>query len=154
MDMRFEDKLKRFVLGTGLAPKEVGLILKQLEEPESNSKIGQKVSDILAALTDDTRAEYLGNLLYAMNDGELTLVEFQRCAHAINLAGDFDLRRFMLHSVEQTGGHHESYDYLVVAGLTANNGGYDGGAIVPTPLGRKIHSAINYTRSKLNMPPL
>lgn len=153
-DYRYGQKLQKFVAGTGLSAKEVHQILSDLQTQKGSAEIGEKLAETLGQLTDDTRAEYLGNLVYAVHHKKLSQEQFHRCVHALTMCSDLDLKKFFYDPLPAADESREQYAFLTAGGLVVNNGGFDGGILQPTNLGIAMHKAISETRDELGMPKL
>ena len=143
-DRMFEAKLQSFIEGlehqSSAAIKEM---LAEVATPTEATEIGTTLMFVLETYNGLYKCELLGKLFKAFLEGTLPNEMFRRLAMTLTPAFPEDLKKLLSNRSTSEYTTDESYfTYLESSGLTANNGGWDGGTMVITRLGEMLRKTI------------
>lgn len=143
-DRMFEAKLQSFIEGLdNQSSEEIKEMLGRVASAAEATEIGTTLMFVLETYNGLYKCELLGKLFRAYLQGAISNETFQRLAMALTPAFPGDLKKFLSNRVTPEYTTDDTYfTYLESSGLTANNGGFDGGMMVVTRLGEDLRRTI------------
>ncbi|ELY2672494.1 hypothetical protein ABUP52_003914 [Cronobacter sakazakii] len=139
-DQLFAEKLVRFLTAFADLDEEerISMIDRLNEDDKFAGKAGARLIEIIDRMESEEKPEIAATLLKAFSRQEISYIELRRLLVALERMTVFDLDmlpQFSRSTFKETIEMDESLLLaLVNAGLGQNNGGWNGGAIVPTQL--------------------
>lgn len=139
-DQLLANKLLRFISQLSEVPKEerIAMVAKLNEDDKFSGRAGAAVIEILDRMESDKKPEYAAKFFSAYARNEISFDELRRILVALERVPSFDiekLKKFSKATIIESIEMDESILLAFVnAGLGKNNGGLDGGAIIPTNL--------------------
>lgn len=139
-DQLLANKLLRFISRLSEVPKEerIAMVEKLNEDENFSGRVGAAVIEILDRMESEKKPEYAAKFFAAYARNEISFDELRRILLALERVPSFDiekLEKFSKAAITESLEMDESLLLAFVnAGLGKNNGGFDGGAIVPTDL--------------------
>lgn len=139
-DQLLANKLLRFISQLSKIPQEerIAMVKKLNEDDKFFGRAGAALIEILDRMESEKKPEYAAKFFAAYARNEISFEELRRILVALERVPSFDivkLEKFSKATIEETLEMDESLLLAFVnAGLGKNNGGFDGGAIVPTSL--------------------
>ena len=115
-----------------------GMIEKLNADEKFAGRVGDALIEILDRMESERKPGIAAQCFAAYARGQIDYLQLRRLLVAIERLPSFDINRvrdFAGSTIEEQGATDESFAIsLVNAGLAQNNGGWDGGVIVPTRL--------------------
>lgn len=139
-DQLLTAKLLCFISQLSEVPQEerVTMVEKLNEDDKFSGRAGAAVIEILDRMESEKKPELAAKCFAAYARHEISFEELRRILFALEQVPSFDiekLERFSKVTIEESLKMDESILLAFVnAGLGKNNGGWDGGAIIPTSL--------------------
>nr|WP_298174172.1 hypothetical protein [uncultured Pseudomonas sp.] len=139
-DHLFANKLIRFISQLSEVPqkKRIEMIDKLNEDSKFSGKVGAVLIEILDRMESERKPELSAKCFAAFAKNEISFEELRHILFALEKVPSFEiekLERFSKSTIGESLQMDESVLLSFVnAGLGKNNGGFDGGAIVPTAL--------------------
>lgn len=139
-DHLFANKLIRFMSQLSEVPqkKRIEMIDKLNEDSKFSGKVGAVLIEILDRMESERKPELSAKCFAAFAKNEISFEELRHILFALEKVPSFEiekLERFSKSTIGESLQMDESVLLSFVnAGLGKNNGGFDGGAIVPTAL--------------------
>lgn len=138
-DQALAKKLLRFINQLSeLDNQEREKMLDKLNEDNKYAgKVGDAIIELIDKIDSDIKPELAANFFIAYTKGRLSYNEFRHCLLSLEKVASFDI--YKLPSFLEGQSIDEEYGESVLlgfvnAGLGVNNGGLDGGSIIPTKL--------------------
>lgn len=139
-DHLFVSKLIRFMSQLSEIPQEerIAMVDKLNEDNKFSGKVGATLIEILDRMESEKKPELSAKCFAAFARNEISFEELRRILFALERVPSFEiekLEQFSKSTIDESLKMDESVLLSFVnAGLGKNNGGFDGGAIVPTSL--------------------
>lgn len=139
-DQLLTAKLLKFIsqLSEISEPERIAMVEKLNEDDKFSGRFGASVIEILDRMESDKKPELAAKCFGAFAKGQISFEELRRILFALEKIPSFDIdkmRDFSNTTIEESVKMDESLLLAFVnAGLGKNNGGMDGGAILPTSL--------------------
>ncbi|BBL57728.1 hypothetical protein [Methylomonas koyamae] len=139
-DQLLVNKLLRFISQLSEISQEerIAMAEKLNEDDKFSGRTGAAVIEILDRMESEKKPEYAAKFFAAYARSEISFEELRRILVALERVPSFDLEKlenFSKSTINESRQMDESLLLAFVnAGLGKNNGGWDGGAIVPTSL--------------------
>lgn len=139
-DQLLANKLLRFVSQLSEIPQEerIAMVEKLNEDDKFSGKAGAALIEILDRMESEKKPEFAAKFFAAYARNEIAFEELRRILVALERLPSFDIEKleeFSKAAIEESLKMDESLLLAFVnAGLGKNNGGFDGGAIIPTNL--------------------
>ncbi|MDH2067269.1 hypothetical protein [Pantoea sp. GD03673] len=139
-DYMFTEKLIRFLTQfSDLSNSErVAMVDKLNEDDKFSGKAGARIIEIIDRMESEDKPELAAKFFKAFASKEINFTEFRRVLVALERIPAFDiptLAAFSMCDIAESVRMEQSLLLAFVnAGLGKNNGGFDGGAILPTKL--------------------
>lgn len=139
-DHLFVNKLIRFMSQLSEIPQEerIAMVEKLNENNKFSGKVGAALIEILDRMESEKKPELSAKCFAAFARNEISFEEFRHILFALERVPSFEigkLEQFSKSTIDESLKMDESVLLSFVnAGLGKNNGGFDGGAIVPTSL--------------------
>lgn len=139
-DQLITTKLIRFLNQLSGIPQEdrVEMIQKLNENGKFSGKVGSAVIEILDRMESEKKPELAAKCFAAYAKEEISFEELRRILLALERVPSFDIEQLVVFSktalVESAQMDEAMLLAFVNAGLGVNNGGLDGGAVIPTKL--------------------
>lgn len=139
-DHIFANKLLRFLTQLSEISKEerIAMVEKLNEDDKFSGRVGAAMIEILDRMESEKKPELAAKCFAAYARAEISFEQLRRILFALERVPSFDidkLGQFAKATIEESVKMDESLLLAFVnAGFGRNNGGYDGGAIVPTGL--------------------
>jgi hypothetical protein len=139
-DQLLVNKLLRFISQISEISQEerIAMVENLNEDDKFSGRAGAAVIEILDRMESEKKPEYAAKFFAAYARSEISFEELRRILVALERVPSFDiekLEKFSKSTIEDSVQMDESLLLAFVnAGLGKNNGGWDGGAIVPTSL--------------------
>lgn len=143
-DQILATKLLRFLIKLSEVPQEerIAMIEKLNEDEQFSGRAGTAVIELLDRMESEKKPELAAKCFAAYARNEISFEELRRILLALERVPSFDiekLQEFSKATIEESLIMDEALLLAFVnAGLGKNNGGFDGGAIVPTKLCKKF----------------
>lgn len=139
-DQLLANKLLRFVSHLSEIPQEerIAMVEKLNDDDKFSGRAGAALIEILDRMESEKKPELAAKFFAAYARNEISFEELRRILVALERLPSFDivkLEEFSKAEIEESLKMDESLLLAFVnAGLGKNNGGFDGGAIIPTSL--------------------
>lgn len=143
-DQIFTSKLLRFLIRLSEVPQDerIAMVEKLNEDEQFSGRAGAAVLEILDRMESEKKPELAAKCFAAYARNEISFEELRRILLALERVPSFDIEKLEQFSrttiVESLKMDEALLLAFVNAGLGQNNGGFDGGAILPTRLCKKI----------------
>ncbi|MCR1231088.1 hypothetical protein [Klebsiella quasipneumoniae] len=142
-DRRFTDKLIRFIfeLSDLTDAERINMTERLNSDDNFAGRAGDRLIEIIDRLESENKPEIAAAFLKAFACERIDFITLRRLMVALERVPSFDIKEledFIPYNNDNLY-HNFEKDYLyslVNAGLAANNGGFDGGVILPTELCR------------------
>lgn len=139
-DQLLANKLIRFISQLSDIPQKerIAMVEKLNEDDKFAGRAGAALIEILDRMESEKKPEFAANFFSAYARNEISFEELRRILVALERLPSFDIEKlesFSKAAIEESIKMDESLLLAFVnAGLGKNNGGFDGGAIIPTSL--------------------
>lgn len=138
-DHIFISKLIRFFNNLADIPKRerMDMVDRLNEDKNFSGKAGSAIIEILDRMESEIKPELSANFFSAYARKQISFIELRRVLLALERVPSFDIDKLDCFSKNKLVGSLEINSVLlafVSAGLGVNNGGLDGGSIIPTEL--------------------
>lgn len=139
-DQLLANKLLRFISQLSEIPQEerIAMVEKLNEDDKFSGRAGAALIEILDRMESEKKPEFAAKFFAAYAKNEISFEELRRILVALERLPSFDIEKleeFSSAAIEESLKMDESILLAFVnAGLGKNNGGFDGGAIIPTSL--------------------
>lgn len=139
-DQLLANKLIRFISQLSDIPQKerIAMVEKLNEDDKFAGRAGAALIEILDRMESEKKPEFAANFFAAYARNEISFEELRRILVALERLPSFDIEKlesFSKAAIEESIKMDESLLLAFVnAGLGKNNGGLDGGAIIPTSL--------------------
>ncbi|MDD0995317.1 hypothetical protein M5G20_05480 [Pseudomonas sp. TNT2022 ID1044] len=139
-DQIFANKLLRFLSRLSEIPKKdrIAMVEKLNEDDKFSGRVGASIIEILDRMESEKKPELAAKCFASYAREEISFEELRRILFALERLPSFDIEKlgsFAKMTMEDSMKLEESLLLAFVnAGFGKNNGGFDGGAIVPTSL--------------------
>ncbi|WP_089667423.1 hypothetical protein [Escherichia coli] len=139
-DYIFTEKLIRFLTQFSDLPKSerVTMVDKLNEDDKFSGKAGARIIEIIDRMESENNPELAANFFKSFSREEINFSEFRRVLVSLERIPSFDIPELSAFSTCDISGALKLDQSLLLsfvnAGLGQNNGGFDGGAILPTKL--------------------
>ncbi|MNZ31246.1 hypothetical protein D3C78_485400 [compost metagenome] len=139
-DQLFVNKLIRFMSQLSEVSQEerIAMVQKLNEDNKFSGKVGAALIEIIDRMESEKKPELSARCFAAFARGEISFEELRQILFALEKVPSFEvekLEQFSKSTIDESLKMDESVLLSFVnAGLGKNNGGFDGGAIVPTNL--------------------
>ena len=143
-DQMLASKLLRFIhqLSEVSHKERLAMVEKLNNNEHFSGRVGAVIIEILDRMESDEKPELAAKCFAAYARDELSFEEFRRILFALERIPSFDIEKLEPFSRASTSDCQTMDEALLLsfvnAGLAQNNGGFDGGIIVPTKLCKKI----------------
>ena len=143
-DQMLASKLLRFIHQLSEVPHKdrLSMVEKLNDNERFSGRVGAVIIEILDRMESDKKPELAAKCFAAYARDELSFEEFRRILLALERIPSFDIEKLEPFSRASTSDCQTMDEALLLsfvnAGLAQNNGGFDGGIIVPTKLCKKI----------------
>lgn len=140
----FMSKLIRFLnhLSEITEEQRIEMVTRLNEDDSFAGKVGQNLIEILDRMESDKKPELAAKCFAAYAKNEISVEELRRILLSLERVPSFDIEKiehFSTASMDELMKIDESISIAFVnAGLGINNGGLDGGIIIPTKLCKKF----------------
>ena len=118
--------------------ERISMVEKLNEDEKFSGRVGSSLLEMLDRIESEKKPELAARCFAAYARGRISFEDLRRVLHALERIPSFDidkLEKFSNASMEESQTIDESILLAFVnAGLAKNNGGFGGGAIVPTNL--------------------
>lgn len=143
-DQMLASKLLRFIHQLSEVPYEerLAMVEKLNDSEQFSGRAGAAIIEILDRMECDKKPELAAKCFAAYAKNELSFEEFRRILLALERIPSFDIDKLAFFSQSSANDCQKMDEALLLsfvnAGLAQNNGGFDGGIIVPTKICRRI----------------
>lgn len=139
-DQLLVNKLVRFISQLSEVPKDerIAMVDRLNEDEKFSGRAGAALIEILDRMESEKKPEFAAKFFAAYARDEISFEELRRVLVALERIPSFDIDKlevFLTATIEELMEMDESLLLAFVnAGLGKNNGGFDGGVIIPTSL--------------------
>jgi len=150
-DKILASKLLRFMTQLSKIPQQerIEMVEKLNVDEKFSGRAGSAIIEILDRLESDRKPELAANFFACYARNEISFLELRRILLALERIPSFDIDKLEAFSKSTIGDSLKMDDSMLIAfvsaGLGVNNGGFDGGAIIPTSL---CHTFVNCLTSQ------
>lgn len=143
-DQLLTNKLLRFIGQLSEIPQEerIAMVERLNDDDKFSGRAGAVLIEILDRMESEKKPELAAKVFAAYAKNKISFEEFRRILVALERVPSFDIEKleeFSKATIEESLAMDESILLAFVnAGLGKNNGGFDGGAIIPTSLCKKF----------------